>query len=143
MGYDVYITRGTDWFENNDVQISLEEWLAYVKSDPEMRIDNKAEAQTSDGILRYENIGLAVWTSYTRHDEAGNMAWFDFQNGNIVVKNPDKEILTKMCRIAESLQARVQGDEGESYPEALSRSTSTDPAPMTKIKSWWKKVIGR
>jgi hypothetical protein len=143
MGYNVYITRGTDWFENDEVQISLEEWLAYVKSDPEMRIDNNAEAQTSDGILRYENIGLAVWISYTRHDEAGNMAWFDFQSGNIVVKNPDEEILTKMCRIAESLRARVQGDEGESYPEALSHSTSTDPALMAKNKPWWKKVLGR
>jgi hypothetical protein len=121
----------------------LKDWLAYVEADSEMRLDNFAEAQTPDGILRYENIGLAVWTAYSHHGEGGSMAWFDFRRGNIVVKNPDEEILAKMCRIAEALQARVQGDEGEYYPEALKSYLSTGPTLRTKDKPWWKKVFGR
>jgi hypothetical protein len=34
-----------------------------------------------------------------------------------VVKNPDTEILKKMWLIAQSLGAKVQGDDGETYGE--------------------------
>jgi hypothetical protein len=45
------------------------------------------------------------------------MAWFDFQDGDVVVKNPDEEILKKMWLIAQALGAKVQGDDGEIYDE--------------------------
>jgi len=35
--------------------------------------------------------------------------------GNVVVKNPDSEILRKMYVIAQSLSAKVKGDEWEVY----------------------------
>jgi hypothetical protein len=143
MGYDVHITRAIDWFENNEARIPLEDWLAYVESDPEMRLDNVAEAKMPDGILRYENAGLAVWTAYSHHGEGDTLIWFDFQSGNIVVKNPDEEILAKMCHVAEALRARVQGDEGEYYPESLVRYKSTGSLPKSKGKPWWKKFLGR
>jgi hypothetical protein len=108
-----------------------------------MRLDNFAEADTSDGTLRYENIGLVVWTAYSHHASAGNMAWFDYQNGNIVVKNPDEEIIAKLLRIAASLAARVQGDEGEFYPESLQRYLSPSRAFDRKNKPWWKRLLSR
>lgn len=114
MGYDIHITRKQDWFED-DPQISSEEWRAYIASDADMRLDGYAEASTPDGTLRYENNGLAVWTGYSRHCLGGNMAWFDFRNGDIVVRNPDPEILKKMWHVAQALKAKVQGDEGETY----------------------------
>jgi len=43
------------------------------------------------------------------------MAWFDYRNGWIVVKNPDEEIRAKMKQIAKVLSAKVFGDEGEEY----------------------------
>lgn len=43
------------------------------------------------------------------------MAWFNFDRGDVVVKNPDAEILAKMWAIAQKLGARVQGDDGELY----------------------------
>jgi hypothetical protein len=43
------------------------------------------------------------------------MAWFDYRHGEVVVKNPDDEILGKMRQIAERMGAKVIGDEGESY----------------------------
>ena len=64
--------------------------------------------------LRLENEGLSVWTAYSRHSENG-MAWFSFHEGNVVVKNPDPEILQKMRLLAQVLSAKVQGDDGEFY----------------------------
>jgi hypothetical protein len=94
----------------------LDEWLRYVASDSEMRLDNFAAAEVGGGeVLRNENNGLAVWTAYSGHDVKGNMAWFDYRRGKVVVKNPDDEILAKMRRIASALGAKVMGDEGELY----------------------------
>ncbi len=115
MGYDVHITRKKDW-SDQEPQISLPEWVAYIKSDPSMRLDGHAETVTPDGhSLRYNSDGLAVWTRYSGHGRNGNMAWFDFRRGDVAVKNPDEEILKKMWLIAQALHAKVQGDEGELY----------------------------
>jgi len=116
MGYDLHITRASDWTESNSCPITLPEWLGYVEEDPEMRLDNVAIARV-DGqpVLAYENQGLAVWTAYSKHTPEGNMAWFDYRDGEIVVKNPDEEILAKMKEIAAYFGATVMGDEGETY----------------------------
>jgi hypothetical protein len=58
---------------------------------------------------------LAVWTVYSGHGLAGNMAWFDYRDGRVVVKGRDPEIIKKMKQIADDLAARVVGDEGEVY----------------------------
>ena len=127
MGYDVHITRKEDWFDEDGPDISLSEWKEYVQSDQEMRLDNFAETQTSSGsTLRIENEGLAVWTAYSGHGQNGNMAWFDYRNGNVTVKNPDEEILDKMVDISGVLSAKVQGDEGELYPITEVSVTQTE-----------------
>ena len=115
MGYDVHITRADDWTESQTRPIALDEWTGYITSDPEMRLDNSAEADVEGNVISYENEGLAVWTEYSGHGVNGNMAWFDYREGRIVVKNPDEEILGKMKQIAEELKGRVIGDEGERY----------------------------
>lgn len=115
MGYDVHITRAAEWSDSMESPISLEEWTAHVEADPEMRMDNAAEATTPSGdVLRYENPGLAVWLGSSGRSE-GQTAWFDLRDGRIVVKGPDEEILEKMRAIARALGARVQGDDGELY----------------------------
>jgi hypothetical protein len=115
MGYDVHITRKRSWSDNGGSEIPLAEWVALVAADPDMRLDGYAEARLEDGsILRIENEGLSVWTAYSRHCENG-MAWFSFRRGNVVVKNPDREILQKMWSLAQVLSARVQGDDGKFY----------------------------
>ncbi len=116
MGYDVHITRASDWTESEKSPITLNEWKLYVQSDPEMRLDNFAEATTTAGEkLRIDEEGIAVWTAYSGHDPNGNMAWFGHCRGEITVKNPDAEILQKMRQIAASLGAQVMGDEREAY----------------------------
>jgi len=116
MGYDIHITRADHWTESESNPISFEEWLDFVADDPEMRLDNHAEVDLgNDEILSCERPGLTVWIDYSAHGCDGNMAWFDYHAGEIIVKNPDDEILGKMRRIAAVLGARVQGDEGEFY----------------------------
>lgn len=116
MGYDIHITRKQNWFDDEGDPIPLDEWLAHIRSDPEMRHDKFAETFTPDGTpIRTHSPGFGVWVGYSRHVEGKNMVWFRWFEGMIVVKNPDPEILCKMHRIASLLGARVQGDEGEFY----------------------------
>ena len=115
MGYDVHITRAAHWSESESAPITLDEWLAVVNSDPEMRLDGVAHVATPSGTLRYTNPGLAVWTAYSEHGVDGTKVWFDHRLGMIVVKGPNEEIVGKMKRLAARLSARVFGDEGEEY----------------------------
>jgi hypothetical protein len=115
LGYDVHITRADSWLDAEQRPITLDDWLDYVRTDPEMRVDGRAEAHTDDGMLAYENAGLTVWTAYSGDGVDGNHAWFDLQAGCLVVKNPDVEILRKMFHVAAHFGARVQGDDGEDY----------------------------
>ena len=115
MGYDVHITRKENWFDD-DPEIGLGEWKSCIDTDDEIRLVGYAEAKLPGGnALRVGSEGLAVWTSYRGSTAGGNMAWFDFRSGNIVVKNPDGAILCKMWQIAQRLDARVQGDDVEIY----------------------------
>ncbi|WP_445503987.1 hypothetical protein [Microvirga sp. G4-2] len=119
MEYDIHVTRGKLWFMlTPEEEISLGEWQQYVAGDPEMRLDGFAEAPLpSGGTLKIEDPSIAVWTAYSKNGTEGNQAWIRWWGGNVSVKNPDDEILGKMLQIARSLNARVQGDDGEFYEE--------------------------
>jgi hypothetical protein len=134
MGYDIHITRASEWSDSEAQPISIEEWLAYVSSDPEMRLDGYAHVEIDGRTLRHESQGIAVWTAYSGHGVGGNMAWFDYSDGQVWVKNPDREILGKMLRIAERLGANVQGDDGEAY---LRAEDFPDERPRPQ-RPWWR-----
>jgi hypothetical protein len=144
MGYDVHITRAENWTDSEARSITFAEWIAYVDSDPEMRLGGAAEAMAATGeTLRYENEGIAVWTAYSGHGTDGNMAWFDYRDGCIVVKNPDEEIRRKMYSIASALGALVQGDEGELYDESGGETCVAGEALQKSHPqlSWWKRIL--
>lgn len=87
-----------------------------MEGDGSMRMDGFAEVIAPDGTrVRIENDGLAVWMAHSGNVVGGNQAWLDFRSGRIVVKSPDRELLTKMFDIAGKLNARIFGDEGEEY----------------------------
>src|SRR5262249_20268559 len=87
MGYDVHITRADDWTEAESTPITLDEWLTYVHSDSEMRLDGYAEAPLPDGrAFRVESPGLSVWTGYSQDGQNSNHAWFHWTGGLVVVK---------------------------------------------------------
>jgi hypothetical protein len=99
MGYDLHITRGAHWAENEGHEITCEEWLALVAHDPELTLDPVNGDQ------------YALWSGPSQYPEP----WLKWWRGNISTKNPDKTLIVKMINIASKLGARVQGDDGEFY----------------------------
>ncbi|MDJ0700702.1 MAG: hypothetical protein QNJ07_12670 [Woeseiaceae bacterium] len=102
MGYDLHITRAEFWAQNAGKEISAEEWLRLVEDDPELIID------TDNGPH------FAVSNEPSQND-AGWPRWFDWFEGNVYTKNPDRQTLGKLLQIANALDATVQGDDGETY----------------------------
>lgn len=146
MGYEVHITRQENWFDEDDSrEISFYEWTQILAHDNEMRLDNFAEATTTSGeTIRVESEGLSVWTKYSGNGLNNNYAWFDYSRGSIVCKNPDDEIINKMLDIAERLNAKVQGDEGEIYERSANNkisykhTTENNHNQTDNKKPWWK-----
>ncbi len=110
MGYELHIIRKSD-YENyeEDSSISFEEWLKLVENDSELKL-------TDDGDSAEEK-GFCLWNGHSKYkDDEG--PWFDYYKGTIYTKNPDEEVIEKMLKIADSLKAKVMGDDGEFYSEA-------------------------
>ena len=139
MGYDVHITRTEDWLESESAPITLEEWLGYIERDAEMALVRRAEAP---GVT-YESEGLAIWMGYSKNQEGGTQAWFDFRKGRVVVKNPDRELLRKMHAVASAFNARVQGAEGELYDaDGEQCAAVAEVDPTGDQRSWWRWLFG-
>ena len=114
MSYELHITRKEKWSDENsqDNSISLDEWEKYVASDSEMRQENSAEIMTPDQkVIRLKAEGLSVWNGHPENVKV----WFDWYRGRISVKNPDDYMVEKMLRVSKVFNARVLGDEGETY----------------------------
>jgi hypothetical protein len=119
MGWEVHLTRADDWTDSEANPITAPEWLAVVAADPQLRLD------TQNGPY------FAVWAGPCNHPDG---AWFDWADGCVSTKNPDRAILAKMLQLADKLGGRVQGDDGEEYirPEDLFEPTETPRRP------WWR-----
>lgn len=102
MGYDIHITRKEYWVDEDGPTINLEEWLAYVASDPDLRLSPESKSMALMAV---------PGSKYPT-------AWLDWDRGDIYTKNPDEPILAKMLLIASALGAKVQGDDGEFYRSA-------------------------
>ncbi len=116
MGYELHITRARFWAENEGSEISQDEWRALVDSDPDLTIDVR------NGPF------FAVLISQSEETPG----WLDWSDGNISTKNPNRDLLAKMLQIADTLEAAVQGDDGELYrsaDEIPERPAGRDHAP--------------
>ena len=107
-----------------------------------MRLDNFAEIEFPDGkLLRTDEPGISMWHKYSKENVNQNHAWFSYSGGNIIVKNPDQEIINKMVDIAIVLNAKVQDDEGELYAKEDYLDSSlknVSPKKTQPLKPWWK-----
>ena len=99
MGVELHISRGEFWADNKTSPITLDEWLTYVESDPELVL----QATLGEGFVR--------WLGESAYDEP----WLDWFQGNISTKWPDTALYRKMLRIAKALGASVQDDDGTAY----------------------------
>jgi len=95
VGYDLHITRAEHWAENDDAPIAVDEWLAVARGDPELA----PMPENGDAFFDY----------------AGGDGWFDWFQGNVDTKAPNRPTLAKMLELAGRLGAHVQGDDGELY----------------------------
>lgn len=118
MGWEVHMTRAEFWAESDQRPITSDEWLAVVKADPELRIDE------ANGPY------FAVWSGMCSYPDGG---WFDWQDGCVSTKSPDRAILGKLLELAAKLGAEVQGDDGEVYSSAEDL-----PLPEAERRPWWR-----
>ena len=98
-GYDIYLQR-------DGGAIPWEDWDEAVRSDPEMELSD-AEWICSNSDARRSH--AAVWS------ERGSGPFFWYQRGRVRVSNADAEQRQKAVELANQLEARVVGDDGEDY----------------------------
>jgi hypothetical protein len=116
-----------EWSDEAGPVITEAEWRSLVAADRELSLDT--ETQCDDCIF-------AAWNG-----EAGALCYHD---GEITAKNPDKPLIAKMVRIARSLSAQVQGDDGEVYREdgsSFEPAQTTPPAHpslISRIRNWFQ-----
>jgi hypothetical protein len=103
MGYEVHITRADEWSRSAERPITAEEWLAVVAADAELHIDQ------ANGPY------FAVWVAPGSESDSG---WFDWSDGRVSTKSPNRSVLKKLLQLAKKLEASVQGDDGEVYNHA-------------------------
>jgi hypothetical protein len=126
VAYLVHIVRQKDY---NDLQaksnISLEEWMDYIKSDPELELTGGLILtlpvlldSTDISYPEEERAGYCEWIGHPRAD-ADTIPWFDFQYNSIIAKYPDNHTIGKMIKIASALNGKVRGDDGEYYDETF------------------------
>ena len=97
MSIYVYVTRKPDPLEAGGPDISEEEWIGLIESDPDLSIADPPKRLPGDRGT------YAVWTSYP----GGYRAWFSLCGGNIEVKGIDEAILSKLRHFAGRLGARI------------------------------------
>ena len=143
MGYDLHIVRRND-FENyeEDSNISLEEWLAYVQTDNELELTNGYQIKIPGVENSFQNVpGFCNWSGHSTKVN-DDKPWFDYGHGTISAKYPDDETIKKMIAIADKLNSRVQGDDGEFYDENYfinkNSQATKDTIQRADYKPWWK-----
>lgn len=99
MGYELHITRKANWYDEEGRGITLDEWDKLAAGDPD--------------LLSFHFNG----------------PFYDDATGNIATKNPEKPIRVKMHRMAQRLDAKVQGDDLEFY--------GPDGEPIDPAKRRW------
>jgi hypothetical protein len=146
MGYDLHITRRTDWSDDGQqsVDISINEWLAYVEQDKELELSDEYWVKVPGSQTEsHVSPGYCKWTKHPN----GFEAYFAFSDGSISEKNPDDFTIKKMYLMSKILNAYLQGDDGEIYEVLDNGNISTtyleeDGANNQGInadkKPWWK-----
>lgn len=115
MGYDIHITRRSDWSDESGRAIAAEEWSRLAGGDPSLHHSPES------GESFYE---------YAEGD-----GWFDLAGGCVFSKNPNKATLGKAHELAVKLRAKVQGDDGEVYLPNGERVS--DKVRVVMKYPWW------
>lgn len=128
MGVELYISRADHWSENEGNEISAEEWLAHVESDPELQ----RCPENGEYFVR--------WSGQSKYEDP----WLDWFSGNISTKWPDTALYRKMLQIAQRLRAKIQDGDGNLYvsEDDWEFDPTAPPSAVKKPVPWWKRVFG-
>lgn len=120
MGYDLHITRRQSWTDQ-DNDISFDEFVDYVSSDPEFTYPSAMGKEFAD------------WKS----PRSGYGSWLCWSDGESYTKNPEPEFIDKLVVIARALNAKAQGDDHEVYRSATEyyHETAPDAAEPAVIRA--------
>lgn len=139
MGYDLHITRKDDWSDTKGPDITLGEWLDHIAIDKSLLLDPSFEGDRDPGVATgAKDASLAVWTGWPSREEGKREAWLWLSHGNLMATDPDLAMRQKMFLIADGLDAKLQGDDGEYYNSlggAEGRARLTEDG---RRKRWWK-----
>ena len=117
MGYELHIIRQNDYDDENDTSnITLEEWTKYAEADGELTLKNGYDSGFSGAVVWQESPGFCEWIGHPMA-AADTIPFFDYGLGIISAKYPDKHTIGKMIRIAQALNAKVRGDDGEYWDD--------------------------
>jgi hypothetical protein len=111
MGYDLHVTRKEFWADPEGPVISLDEWLAYLARDPDIVQDRENPGPEHARLVAHPDEPPIWWRKC----------------GESYTKNPDSHVIAKLVQIANSLGARVLGDDDEIYG-----LDPTDPTKATR-----------
>ncbi len=112
MSYDLHITRKQPDSEVPGPPIALEEWLAVVDADSSLAREQPPVVTAPDGsVLSMDSPGAASWSG---HPESAQVRFHHFGE-RVTARQPDLETRRKMFELAQALDARVLGDQGEEY----------------------------
>ena len=124
MSYELHITRRDVLDDSGSDNISIEEWLSHVDSDPELEPDLK-----DDKLPQYEHV------IYSANPKRWPI-WYHSELRRIHTKNPDGQTIGKLVEIVKVLDAKVQGDDGEYYEDDSGYPVGYLP-PGNTSKPWW------
>ncbi|WP_093864234.1 hypothetical protein [Streptomyces sp. TLI_053] len=104
MGYDLYITRRENLWDEEGEDIGAAEWEAAVAADSGI-----VAVPLPEGCPER----VAELVPLRNGESSGEPLWW--RAGQIKAKNPTDAMVSTMCRLAKALNARVQGEDGEHY----------------------------
>lgn len=84
-----------------------------------------------------------MWSGPSKYAEP----WIDYFEGDLFSKYPDKPLIDKMVQIANALNAKVQGDDGEIYlggghepfHEDVDLDAESDEEDQAPKRFWWQR----
>ena len=106
MGYDLHIVRTNDWTDAAESPILKNEVASLIEADPEM------DWSSTEFVDSVGDGGEAVRLPFIKWRGTSYFLW---DRNQIICKNPDEKLIAKMIKMADLLQAKVVGDDGERY----------------------------
>ena len=127
MGYELYITRADNFWETNEQPILEDEWENVANADPDLEKSQDDWYQRSNEDGSSEQFHPWIIKS---HPERQPLWYMD---GAINTKNPDEAARKKLFDLSQKLNAKVLGEEGETY------NAEGNQHVITSVKKpWWK-----